>query len=422
MTRRWLLTAATALAVATAALATDLPSAWRAWRYSRAIGQSALPPPAFYKVHLAPAVFPHSQISLADLRIIDESGAEVPFVLSTESGGTKTESRGAEMRENSYVAGQYTQVLLDLGKQAAFHNSVKIVTPEQNFMNWVEVAASDDTRVWRIVKTRAPISRFRQENLDGNQTVHYSQNNARYLRLRILETSRQFPVSGVEVYFNSEVVEPAREAIPVTLVADPSAPSSVTRWNADFDGALYPISEIAFETRQPEFFRAVRVQTSEDGRDWNFCGSGEIYRYKVGDKLEESLRVPLYSWRSPRYWRIEVLNQNDAPLQNVTAQFVMHSRSLYFEQKVARPYRLIYGNPRATAPRYDLERLISVEARANAVIVRTGLGPEELTSDYSDPRPFTERHPNLLWIALAIAVLLLAYAAMRSLKSPTSPT
>src|SRR5207248_5406367 len=28
-----------------------------------------------------------------------------------------------------------------------------------------------------------------------------------------------------------------------------------------------------------------------------------------------------------------------------------------------------------------------------------GLGPEEDTANYADPRPFSERHPNLLWIA-----------------------
>jgi hypothetical protein len=47
---------------------------------------------------------------------------------------------------------------------------------------------------------------------------------------------------------------------------------------------------------------------------------------------------------------------------------------------------------------------------------------EELTSNYTDPRPFTERHPNLLWLALAIAVVLLSYAALRALRTPNAPT
>jgi hypothetical protein len=341
MKRRLLAGSALLAAISAAALSGDLPSAWRAWRYSRRIQTTPATSPTFCQVHLSAGVFPHSDNLLGDLRVIAENGSEVPYSLSVENSGIKVESRRADLRENSYVPGQYTQVLLDLGKQPLFHNAVKIATPETNFINWVEIAAADDARVWRIVKTRAPISRFRQENFEGSQIVRYSENNARYLRVRILETARQFPVTDADVYFTSEI-EPAREIVPVNLASDPSAPNSVTRWNADFDLAPWPVKEIAFETVQPEFFRAVRVQTSEDAKVWSVSPSaGEIYRYKVGDKLEDSLRVPLYGGRGLRHLRFEVLNQNDAPLEGVSAQFLMNSLKLYFEQKPGHNYRLL---------------------------------------------------------------------------------
>jgi hypothetical protein len=420
MSRRLLLSCVVLVALSGAAFGVGLPSGWRAWRYSRLIRTSPIVSPTFCSVHLATDVFPHSEHSLADLRIIDENGAEVPYSVSAETGGIKTESRCADLREISYVPGQYTQVLLDLGKQPSFHNAVRISTPESNFMYWVEVAASDDTRVWRIVKTRAPISRFQRENLEGNQAIRYSQNNARYLRLHILETARQFSVTSADIYFNSEIVEPVREPIPVKLVADASAPSSVTRWHADFDSAHFPLSDLALETHQPEFFRAVRFQTSEDGKEWMFAGAGEIYRYKVGDKLEESLLVPLHGAPGPRHWRIEVLNQNDAPLDALSARLLMNSRKVYFEQKPGHSYRLLYGNLRAESPHYDLERIVNVSAKPKSTAIQAELRPEELTANYSDPRPLTERHPNLLWLALAFAVVLLAYAALRALKPPAS--
>jgi hypothetical protein len=47
-------------------------------------------------------------------------------------------------------------------------------------------------------------------------------------------------------------------------------------------------------------------------------------------------------------------------------------------------------------------------------------GPEELTSNYADPRPFTERHPTLLWVALAVAIILLAFTALRTLRTASS--
>jgi hypothetical protein len=40
--------------------------------------------------------------------------------------------------------------------------------------------------------------------------------------------------------------------------------------------------------------------------------------------------------------------------------------------------------------------------------------------NYVDPNPFTERHPNLLWAALGLAVILLGYAAVRALRAPAA--
>ena len=50
----------------------------------------------------------------------------------------------------------------------------------------------------------------------------------------------------------------------------------------------------------------------------------------------------------------------------------------------------------------------------------SNLGPEEPTPNYADALPFTERHPNLLWRALGLAVTLLGYAALRALRTPSA--
>jgi len=78
---------------------------------------------------------------------------------------------------------------------------------------------------------------------------------------------------------------------------------------------------------------------------------------------------------------------------------------------------LFYGDSRLAAPVYDYARLF-VASRA-AVVAE--LGPEELNANYRAPaaevRPFAERHPELLWIALIAAICALGVVAMRSAKS-----
>jgi hypothetical protein len=421
MTRRPLSLALAALAAT--AFAADLPSAWRSWRYSRAIASQQ--PGVLNCVIIDREVFAHSESRLADLRIIDDLGAEQPFELRSRlTVPTAPVTFSAIVRENSYVPGQFTQIVAYLGERPNFYNSIRVLTPESDFINWVEVDASDDAHLWRIVNPRAPISRFRKDGLEGSQTIRYSENNARYLRLRIQEPAHQFPVTGVEVLAypaaEKRIANPTDAALTETVSPDAASPPAQTKWTADLGTETIPVAEVSFETTQPEFYRAVRLSTSADAKEWQPAGGGEIYRYAIAGKTEESLRVRCYELWGPRYWRIEILNASDAPLSAVRMSIAMNVRFALFHPKEGRTYRLLYGNARATSPQYDLARTLHIEA--NEVMLHPSLGPEELTSNYADPRPFTERHPNLLWFALAIAVVFLGYAALRALRTPNAAT
>ena len=408
-------------ALGAASLAADVPSAWRSWRYSRAIDSQHAD--ILNYITIDREVLAHSENRLADLRIIDDLGGELPYELRSRLvPPPQPAPLPATLRENSFAPGQFTQVIVDLGERANFHNSLRVQTPEFDFITWVEVAASDDAHLWRIVKPRAPISRFRKENIEGSQIVGYSENNARYLRLRILEPADQFQVTGVEVFSSPSMEKESliTSGIPLTAMLPPDATSeaSQTRWTVDLGSSAIPVAKFNFETTQREFYRAVRVLTSADAKEWQASGGGEIYKFVVGGRTEESLRVQTYELWGPRYWRVEILNGNDAPLSSVRMSLGMTWRFVLFHPKPGRTYRLIYGNARATEPQYDLARTLHIQP--DEVMLHPTVGGEELTSNYADPRAFTERHPNLLWIALGLAIVLLGYAALRALRAPTS--
>lgn len=421
MTRRIFCLLLVLAAFGASILSTDLPSAWRAWRYSRTMEPGRADSLNF--ITLDREAFSHSENQLADLRIIDDLGQELPFEVRSQITPPPEPVRVAvTLRENSFVPGKFTQVVLDLGEHAGFHNNLRVQTNESDFINWVEVAASDDAHLWRIVNARAPISRFRRENLEGNQTIRYSENNARYLRLRIQESEHTFAVTGVEVFSSPAVkaVSPAESGVLLTaiLTPDPNGAPSQTQWTVDLGSAAIPIAKFNFETTQPEFYRAVRLLSSADQKEWQPVGGGEIHRFLVNGKTEESLGVQCYGTWGSRYWRVEVLNANDAPLSAVHVSLVMPLRFALFHPAQNRSYRLIYGNARATSPQYDLARTLHIQP--NEVMAHLELGTEEATSNYADPRPFTERHPNLLWIALGVAVVLLGSAALRAMRTPSS--
>jgi hypothetical protein len=358
-------------------------------------------------------VYGHGQVWLADARLIDDTGAEVPYAWFTREGSANTISLPAILRENSFTPGEYTQLVVDVGEKAPFHNPASVVTPATDFIEWASVEASDDAHTWRVVQARTPIFRFQKESREGTQMVHYSGNNARYLRIRILDGERFFPVSGVTVFYRTSV--PA-ETAPITaeMVPDPSVGARETAWRIDLGAQATNVCTVTFAVGPVEFSRNVEISISDDAKQWDSFASGQIYRYHREDAVEEHLSVEVPTFAGKRYWRIAILDGDDAPLPDVRPTLSVRPQHIVFEQQPGRNYQLLYGQSRIQAPRYDLS--LRVNAKQEEAAVAGQVGAEEENSDYSDPRPWTEKNGYFLWAVVGIAVVVLGYAAIGSLR------
>jgi hypothetical protein len=114
-------------------------------------------------------------------------------------------------------------------------------------------------------------------------------------------------------------------------------------------------------------------------------------------------------------WTVTIDNGDDVPLTLQTVQLEMAERKLCFDAAPGAIYMMMYGDAALTAPRYDYATLFSPEARAAVA----ALGPEQANPEYStrpDTRPFTERHPVLLWLALILVIIVLGGVALKTTK------
>ena len=406
------------------AAAADLPDRWRPWRYSRPILQHSSPEdsaeiarPA--EIRLPWDLFAHCYAGCSDLRITDGQGQETPYELKTDHSSSSSESHEVHMVENSFATGKYTQIVGDLGRDAPFYDRVRIKTPLADFIVWAEVALSDDAKTWRIVEPRAPIARFRKRSVDGTQTIAFEGLHSRYIRVRIFETAQQFGVTGLTV-LREESHPVTLDEVPATFQLANSDDTTETAWTTNLASGNIPVSRVQFAALTPEFYRAVRISSSMDGKIWNFRGSGVIYRYKQGAAIRESLSVDFREWPGNRLLRVDVINGNDQPLRNAKLSLLAVPRTIVFRPQPQTNYRLLYGNESAGAPQYDLSHFLEA-GPPKPVYVLLSLGPEETTANYRDPRPFSERHPSVLWIALGIAIVLIGLTALKTLRTPGPP-
>jgi Protein of unknown function (DUF3999) len=436
MTRQLILSFLTLAVLSVTSFAVDLPGRWRTWRYSRPIefhpiGLHPAVNSSPLAVHLSWDIVARSNSHGSDLRIIDDGGQEIPYSLVVLRPESRIEKLPSQILERSFVAGEYTQIVIRITKAlddwhgATLHqletepwfNTYRITTPKTDFMYWVETAVSDDAHEWRIIDPRSPISRLRKNGIEGNQTIQFAgYSNQRYLRLRILDQKEQFPVDGVDILSRSSW-EPPRALIPAAFSTEKSSDEHTSRWRADLGTPNLPVSELDISTDQSEFHRTIHISTSDNGDEWNFTAAGEAYRLKQRGKLKEFLQVN-FPEAFARFWRVDVLNENDQPLTNVHLELHGVERQIYFRAEPPRSYRILYGNDKAPSPAYDFGKIF--DQTDPKILPQAQIGPEDVTNNYYDPRPFTERHPNVLWVALGAGVILLGYTALRTLR-PTAP-
>ena len=119
-----------------------------------------------------------------------------------------------------------------------------------------------------------------------------------------------------------------------------------------------------------------------------------------------------------RVW-IEIENGDEQPLPIAAVRLEMRQRKICFETPAAggASLALFYGDSRLDAPEYDYARLFVASRAALAAELR----PEGLNAKYRAPaavvRPFAERHPEMLWIALIAAICALGMVALKAAKS-----
>jgi hypothetical protein len=175
---------------------------------------------------------------------------------------------------------------------------------------------------------------------------------------------------------------------------------------------------LSVDPGQQNFLRAMEVQ--DDKGEW--FGSGEIRRVHMqrnGQKIDTEQTSLDLRGTSQGTLKVIIHNGDDAPLKITGARFQQYERRIYFDADSGAQPRLYYGDVKLESPVYDYAKLFQKDANASHV----PLGAEEANAAFTgrpDERPWSERHPAVLWVAIVAAVLILGSIALRSMKGATT--
>lgn len=177
-----------------------------------------------------------------------------------------------------------------------------------------------------------------------------------------------------------------------------------------------PVDRVRFQVdlKQVNFRRAVAISDASDHR---YRASGEITRVRMNrggtTVVSEEMDVPVE--HGSGQVKITVDNGDNPPLAIAGVQLVSVERRVYFDSQGKSLLRLYYGDDKLEPPVYDYARFF----KADPTAAKAELGPGSHNPAYRgrpDDRPWSERHKAVMWLAMLVAVVILAALAIRGLK------
>ena len=320
------------------------------WRYQQAL---EVPVPGLVRVDLPPATLNAARPGLEDLRLIDATGAEVPFVIEEPAP-----QRGIRQRAKSFrvsLAAKSTAIVLETGVQKPV-GGVTLESPARNFVKAVRVEGSHDAQEWQELAAGRQV--FRLPDGTAKLDVEFTPGTWEFLRLTI-DDQRAGPVpfTGAEVH--GEKTGAPTAPVAVTIKSRDESPG-VTRLALDLGAANLRLATIELETPEPLFTRAVTVavpEIADEAIRENPIATGTIHRVALDGTTAEWLRVEIEHRVRSRELLILVRNQDSPPLRISGVRAERRPVRMVFLASGAGTFRVLSGHAQCAAPRYDLAAL-----------------------------------------------------------------
>ena len=360
------------------------------------------------------SVWPHALPDLEDLRLY-AAGKEIPYARRTMRGSVKTEQKTVRVLEAGSLGGK-SQFLLDMSGVSEY-DRITLALSAKNYVAHARVDGQDDPHgaQWANLATTTLFD-LSDEKLGHNSTLQIPVSAYKFLRVTVDRL-----VKPSDILSATAGIERAQEAVWRDLGSEPKQTQQGKDTVLTFAVPQnVPVERVmlSIDPAQGNFERGIEMQIDNSST----TGAGEIRRIHIqrnGEKIDVDQMSFSVRATSQGQLRAVIHNGDDAPLKITRARLQQFERRIYFDCDAGTSLALYYGDDKLNAPVYDYAKLFQSDASA----AQMQLGAEEANAAYSgrpDDRPWSERHPAVLWAAILAAVAILGGIAMRSLKSAAS--
>lgn len=395
------------------AVQADAPGGVWLWQREIAVEQGA----GFNRLEIPAAVYEKAQLGLGDLRIVDDKGVAVPYILESHR-------QSSAMVDDAYTftsAGDFRRrgdtVFDFLGQPPAGSDLIvnRLTVDSESdgdFFKYVELYGSHDSKHWEWL---------------GHNSLYRVEGKAQ--RVLDLGAPQRYTAYRIVILDNAEGIRLSSLSGTLVSEAEVKATHQRTFTASQFQRqevksatvitlkgiANLPVRAVSIEAAGL-FHRPTRVISGDIGAPAAVFGSGYLFQstLKGPEPLRNSLPVEIN--RPMETLSLIIENGDNPPLEIQSVTLAYSADTLIFEAAPGKAYTLQYGNSEAPRPQYDLERFrgeIAQQAMGTA-----SLGGETAAPVLEAPEA---QGPGLKAVfsgMIFLMALVLAWLAIRGMKKP----
>jgi hypothetical protein len=360
----------------------------------------------FYKIDLPPQVVAKCKPGLEDIRIYNEKGEQVSYILKNDVPVFKEENFTAfPIVKNLKEADKQTHIILQNVSDKAVSNLLLFIK-NTDARRLFSISGSDDNIHWFIIKENI----FLHNSFNGNaeniaQILSFPPGNYKYFQLTILgENLLPFNLVKAGIY-NEDAVYGMYAKIPSPIILQKDSSDKRSYINLRFDNK-YEINKINLDINGPKYYK--RKFAIFNGNKINDVLFSEGYLFSdsansfIGDVKNDQLLLI-------------VDNEDDVPLKLKTADAFQLNTCLLTYLKAGEKYHLEFGDSTLNAPEYDLQFFAdSIEKNPSEISVNTI--EKNVTATVAINSVSSENHQLLLWIAITIILFILCFFTFKMMK------
>lgn len=367
-----------------------------------ACAKAVLPPDAastIASLTLDTDIFTAAQADFRDIRLIDQSGVEVPCrIVRSMIVGERIQRVSQPLTLISAApSGDSFVVLFELRGDAPAVDTLSLATPLKDFERSVDVLGSDNGTTWSPITENAVVFDYTRFMDVHNHDVKLPRRvSFRYLKLVVHDVSEDVASSlrtvsketragAATAEKETQTVE--RRAFRIDAVnawrnipvrgteTGETAEYPILSWSAtndmknqttiiEFTMPRVPLTSLALDASSVNFSRAIELQAPAPENAplgtpaWRTVQRTTISRIKIGAYQHEQMKIEFPEQRGEKY-RLVIGNHDNPPI-DITG--VCASGNVYrvqFLPEKGKQYTLYYGADNMVAPHYDLAALMA---------------------------------------------------------------